>query len=132
MADDVLLPTTGTGTANVTVGADERSINGTNVKVQRVVVDGGTAFATGHVQISSTAATLIAARETRKRVVITNYQTVPIYVGPATVTTTNGFRLDPGASLVLNTTALIQGITAAAYTASGEDTKVHYVETYDA
>lgn len=127
MADDVAI-TAGSGT---TVGADERTINSVSVKVQRVVVEGGTAFANGHVSISNSAATLVAARETRKTLLIVNYQTVPIYVGVATVTTSNGVRLDPGASMVFNSTALIQGITTAAYTASGEDTKVHYLETYD-
>lgn len=125
MADDVAI-TAGSGT---TIGADERTINSVAVKVQRVVVEGGTAVATAQTNISNTAATLIAARETRKRVVIVNRQTVPIYVGPATVTTANGVLLNPGDSLTLLTTALIQGITAAA--SPGGD-KVHTSEEYDA
>src|SRR5689334_18790527 len=111
MADDVAI-TAGSGT---TVGADERTINSVAVKVQRVVVEGGTAFANGHVEISNTAATIVAARETRKRVTIINFQTVPVYVGVATVTASNGVKLDPGAAITLDTTALIQGITSAAY-----------------
>jgi hypothetical protein len=47
------------------------------------------------------------------------------------VTTSTGIRLDPGASIDLPTTKLIQGITAAAYTAAGEDDKTHYVEFHD-
>ena len=126
MADNVTLPGTG-----AVVGTDERSIAATNVQVQRVNEQAGTAYATGHVQISSTAATLVAARETRKTVTVINRQTVPIYVGPATVTTSTGILLNTGDSYTFRTTALIQAITSAAYTASGEDTKVHYEESYD-
>lgn len=128
MADNVAI-TAGSGT---TIGTDERTINSASVQVQRVVEQGSTTIANAHVQISNTAATIAAARDTRKRLVIVNYQTVPIYVGISTVTTSTGFRLDPGASLTLYTTALVQGITSAAYTAAGEDDKVHYVEEYDA
>lgn len=127
MADNVSI-TAGSGTV---IGTDERSINSTNVQVQRVTDQGGTAYATGHVQISNTAATIAAARETRKSITVINRQTVPIYVGPATVTTSNGILLNPGDSYTFENTALIQGITSAAYTASGEDTKVHYAEDYD-
>jgi hypothetical protein len=125
MADDVAI-TAGSGT---TVGADERTINSVAVKVQRVVVEGGTAMANGQVNISSTAATLLAARETRKHVMFVNRQVEPVYIGIATVTTSNGFKLDPGDSVEFDTTALIQGITAAATLDSAQ--KVHYIETYD-
>lgn len=127
MADNVAI-TAGSGT---TVGTDERSINSINVHVQRVIDQGGTAIANGHVTVTNSATTIAAARDTRKRLVIVNYQTVPIYIGISTVTTSNGIRLDTGASITISTTALVQGITAAAYTASGEDTKVHYTEEYD-
>jgi len=127
MADNVAI-TAGSGT---TIGTDERSINSTNVQVQRVVDQGSSNIANGHVAVTNTATTIIAARDTRKRAVIVNYQTVSIYIGVSTVTTSNGFRLDPGASITLYTTVLIQGITAAAYTAAGEDDKTHYVEEYD-
>lgn len=127
MADNVAI-TAGSGT---TVATDERSINSTTVHVQRTDDIGASAWATGHVTVTNTATTIISARETRKRFTIVNYQTVPIYIGPATVTTSNGFRLDPGASFSETSTVLIQGITAAAYTAAGEDDKVHYSEDYD-
>lgn len=128
MADNVAI-TAGSGT---TIGTDERTINSTAVQVQRVVDQGSTTIANAHVAVTNSATSIAAARDTRKRVVIINYQTVPIYVGAATVTTSAGFRLDPGASLTLYTTAAVQGITSAAYTAVGEDDKVHYVEEYDA
>lgn len=120
--------TAGSGT---TIATDERTIASTAVQLQRITADGGSAFTTGHVTITNTATTLIAAKETRKYATVVNYQTVPIYVGPATVTTSNGIRLDPGAAMDFHTTALIQGITSASYTAAGEDDKVHYAEFHD-
>jgi len=127
MADDIAV-TPGTGK---TILADERTLNSVTGLVQRIVDQGGTDFTTGHVTVTSTATTIIAARETRKFATVMNYQTVPIYVGPATVTTSTGIRLDPGSSMDFHTTKLIQGITAAAYTAAGEDDKTHYAEFHD-
>jgi hypothetical protein len=126
MADDVAV-TAGSGT---TIGADERTINSVAVKVQRVVVEGGTAFATGQVSISNTAVSLLAARETRKHVIFVNRQLEAVYIGPATVTTANGLQLDPGDSIEFDTTALIQGITSAATVDATRE--VHYLESYDA
>lgn len=122
MGDDVSI-TQGSGTV---VGADERTINAVAVKVQRVIDQGGTAFATGQVAPTNAAATLLAARETRKSATFTNFGTVDVYVGPATVTTANGHKVEPGGSLTLETTALVQAITAAG---TGS---IHYVESYDA
>lgn len=127
IADNVAV-TAGAGT---NIATDERTIAATTVHIQRVTPEGGTGFTTAHATVSSTAATIIAAKETRKFATIINYQTVPIYVGPATVTTTSGLRLDPGMSMDFYTTALIQGITAAAYTPAGEDDKVHYCDFHD-
>lgn len=124
MADNVAV-TAGSGT---TVGTDERTINSVAVQVQRVDEQGSTAIASAQTNVTNSAATLIAARDTRKRVVIVNRQAAAIFVGPATVSTSNGFQIDPGASLTLYTTALIQGITAAA---SGGSEKTHTMEEYD-
>lgn len=124
MPDNVAI-TAGTGT---TVGTDERTIATVAVQVQRVNEQGSTAIARAQTNISNTAATLVAARETRKRVIIVNRQTVAIFIGEATVTTANGFQVDPGASVTLLTTALIQAITAAA-SPSGD--RVHTLEEYD-
>ncbi len=123
MADNVAI-TAGSGP---TVATDERTINSTAVHIQRVIPIGQSALANGHVTVTNSATTIHAATETREWITIVNYQTVPIYVGGATVTTSNGFRLDPGASLTLQTTAEVQGITSAAYTAAGEDDKTHYI-----
>lgn len=123
MADNVAI-TAGSGT---TIATDERTINSTAVQVQRVSPLGGSSIANAHVTVTNSATTIKAATDTQHCVTIVNYQTVPIYVGGATVTTSNGFRLDPGASLTLHTTAEVQGITSAAYTAAGEDDKTHVI-----
>lgn len=125
MADNVLV-TAGSGT---TISTDERTINAVAVQVQRVDEQGSTSLANAQTNISNAAATLVAARDTRKRVVIVNRQTVPVYLGIATVTTATGFLLNPGDSLTLHTTALVQGITSAASPAAD---KVHTFEEYDA
>ena len=123
MADNVSV-TAGSGT---TIATDERTINSVAVQVQRNVPLGSSTLANGHVTVTNTATEIRAATDTQHCVTIVNYQTVPIYVGAATVTTTSGFRLDPGASVTLHTTAAVQGITSAAYTAAGEDDKTHYI-----
>lgn len=109
------------------IGADERSINSANVKVQRVVSEGGTAFATGQVTPTTTAATLLAARETRKSVMFYNNGQATVFIGPATVTTGNGFPLLPGMAATFNTTALLQCIIATGTATS----YVAYAESYD-
>lgn len=127
MADNVSI-TAGSGTV---VGTDERTINSTSVQVQRVDEQGSTTLANAHVDVTNSATTIAAARETRKRLVIVNYQNVAIYVGLTSPTTSTGLMVPPGGSLTLYTTAAVQGITAASHTASGEDEKVHYLEEYD-
>jgi len=124
MADNVAI-TSGSGT---NVGTDERTINSVVVHIQRVNDIGSSAIANGQVNISNTAATLLAARETRKRVTFVNRMPVPVFIGVATVTAANGFQLDAGAAITLHTTALIQGITSAA---TAGTVYVHYIEEYD-
>lgn len=122
MADDVAI-TAGSGT---TIAADERTINAVAVKIQRVGEIGSSAVAIARVTPTTTAATLIAARETRKRLIITNNSNVTVYVGPATVTTANGYPIPVGYTLVLYTTALVQAIVAS--TAAAD---VAVTEEYD-
>ena len=93
---------------------------------------GSSTLANAHVTVTNSATEIRAATETQQRTVIVNYQTVSVYVGAATVTTSTGFRLDPGASLTLHTAAAVQGITSAAYTAAGEDDKVHVISEVSA
>lgn len=124
MADNVDI-TPGSG---ATVGTDERVIAGNTVQVQRMDEQGSTSISTSQVTPTTTAATLIAKRDTRKRVIITNNGSVDVYVGPATVTTANGFKIPPGYTLTLRTIALIQAIIASG-TMVGS---VHITEEFDA
>jgi hypothetical protein len=123
LADNVAI-TAGSGT---TVGTDERTINSVAVQVQRVDEQGSTAIGTSQVTPTTTAATLIAARDTRKRLVLTNKGNVDCYIGPATVTTSNGIILEVGYTRTLYTTALVQAIIASG-TMTGA---VHVLEEYD-
>lgn len=122
MADDVQI-TAGSGTR---ISTDERTINSQTVHIQRVGEIGASGVATGQVAPTTTAATLLAARETRKSVTFVNHGTVDVYIGPATVTTSNGLKLPPGAAVSFSTTALLQAITSSGTGA------IHYEETYDA
>ena len=126
MADNVAV-TAGAGT---NIATDERTIAATTVHVQRVGEIGSATGADGQVTISSTSADIAAARDTLKRIVIVNRQTVAVFVNPGGTATTSDFRLEPGDGMTLNTTVAIRAITSAAYTASG-DAKVHYIEEYD-
>lgn len=126
MADNVAV-TAGSGT---NIATDERTIAATTVHIQRVGEIGSGTGADGQTTISNSSTAIAAARDTRKRIVIVNRQTVPIFVAPAGTATTADFRMEPGDTLTLYTTVAVNAITAAAYTASG-DAKVHYLEEYD-
>lgn len=121
MADNVAI-TAGSGT---TVGTDERTIAAVAVHVQRTDEQGGSSIANGQAAPTTTAANIVAARDTRKRLVLVNHGSVDVYVGIATVTAANGVKIPPGASLTIHTTAAVQGITAAG---TGS---IHFVEEYD-
>lgn len=87
---------------------------------------GAASMANGQVALSTTAATLVAARATRRRVIIRNtHASINIYVGIATVTSSNGMLIPPGAELTLETTALVQGIAASGSPVAS------YIEEYD-
>lgn len=128
MADTVSI-TAGSGTV---ISTDERTISTVAQHVQRVVPLGGSTIVNAHVTISNTAANIRAATETAWATTILNGQTVPVYIGAATVTVAAGFRLDPGASITLHTTAAIEGITAAAYTAAGTEDQVMVISEVSA
>lgn len=123
MADDVSI-TAGAGTK---IAADERTINAQTVFVQRVGEIGSSALANGQVVPTTSAATLVAARETRKRLILENIGNCDVYVGIASVTTANGLKMPPGSSLTLYTTALIQSIIATGATGAN----MAYIEEYD-
>ena len=125
MADNVAV-TPGSGT---NIATDERTIAATTVHVQRVVDSGTQNIAAAQVTVTNSSTQIAAARDTRKRIIIINYQTVPVFIEQTTATTSD-LRLNPGDSITLCFTGEIDGITSAAYTASG-DAKVHYIEEYD-
>lgn len=123
MPDNVAI-TAGSGT---TIGTDERTIASTAVQIQRVYDMGGSSGSAGQTAVTNTSTTIKAADETRKRIVLLNLQSVPVYLDPSGGTaTTSMFRLDPGASVTLYVASAITGITSAAYTAASDD-KVHWI-----
>lgn len=123
MSDNVAI-TAGAGTA---VAADERTIAATTVYVQRVDEIGSVVLSNSQVVPTTSAATLIAARDTRKRLIIQNVGGCNVYVGQATVTTANGFLIPPGATLTLYTTALVQAIIPT----GGANANCAIIEEYD-
>lgn len=129
MADNVSI-TAGSGTS---IGTDERTVNSVAVQVQRVDEQGATALAVDQLTPTSTATTAtIAARDTRKRLVLVNQGTVDLYIsdratnaGTPATTTAKSIKVSPGASLTLNAQAAVYVFTAST---SGT---LHYVEEYD-
>ncbi len=109
------------------VSTDQRTIGGDTQEVQRVNDIGGSALASGRANVTTTAGAAIAARDTRKRVVLLALPTNTdiIDVGDSGVSSGSGFPLYPGASLTLHTTAAI-------YADAASGTQVlAYVEEYD-
>ena len=107
------------------VATDERTIGGSTVHVQRVNDTGGTSIASGQASVGTSATSIAAARDTRKSIVVTNFGTADIYVGPSGVSTSSGHKVEVGGSISLATTAQVFGVSASA----GQS--VHYVEIYD-
>ena len=70
--------------------------------------------ASGQVTAGGSAATLVAARETRRNVLVRNLDAaLSVHVGPATVTTSNGMLLAAGDSILLPLAGLLQVIAAS-------------------
>lgn len=87
---------------------------------------GAANVASGQVATSTTAATLIAARATRRSFTVINHDAaINVFIGPATVTAGNGFLVKPGTSATIETTALVQVIAASATPTVG------FIEWYD-
>ena len=84
-------------------------------------------IATNQVSITSAATAIVAARATRRSVLIINHGTTDVYIGGAAVTTSTGILLagTEGAAIGIGTTAAVYGIVA-----SGSQT-VSYIEIYD-
>lgn len=124
MPDNVAI-TPGSG---ATIAASSRSVNGVLVEIQRISEMGSAKVYSSQANVTNSAGTLVAARDDRKNVVVENRQAQAIYVGPATVTTATGFRIDPGDRFTFHTEALLQAITANASVATE---KTHVLETAD-
>ncbi len=125
MADDIEV-TEGSG---VFVAADEKSIGGNTVKIQRVVELGGTSFAANDVSVTTTSGEVVAARETRQSLTIlaSPDNTDDIYVGASGVnaaTPADGFRLIPGAAIDIPTTAAVHADAVSGTQA------IYYLETW--
>ena len=91
---------------------------------------GSVSVAASQVTVTNTSTVLAAARERRKRLILYNKQPVDVYIEGGTATTLKAV-LPAGASITLYTVSAVEGITSAAYTATG-DYKVHVIEEYDA
>lgn len=102
------------GTAIVgKVGIDQTTPGTTNaVSVQSA--KGAANLSTPQITTSTTAATLVVARPTRRSVLIRNLDTtITVYVGPATVTSSNGFPIRAGEAIPFSWVGLIQVIAAS-------------------
>lgn len=87
---------------------------------------GAANIATGQVATSTTAATFVIARATRRSATLKNTDaSITVYIGPATVTSSNGMPLKAGESISVDWVGLIQVIAA-----SGTPT-VAYVDVWD-
>ncbi len=127
MADN---PTVDNGAlTDYAVATDERTIDTVAVHVQRTAPHGAPNLTAGQVTVTNSSTAIVAADDNRAFVTIVNRQTVAVWIDDATATT-GAFRLDPGDSITLFTSAVLNGITSAAYSASG-DAKVHYIAVHD-
>lgn len=157
--DNVTLPVTGTGTADVKAATREVTYSGdagVDVQVVGIAVFAGSddaktvtdvaktaaggfptsemgtgTNAASQVTITNSSTTVIAAREGRRGVLVLNKQTVAVSIDASggTAVYATHFVLDPGASIFLPVTNAVTGITSAAYSASG-DANLHLVELF--
>lgn len=116
MADNVAI-TAGSGT---TVATDDRPIG----HVQRVTDTGSTAIAASSDTSVTTSAESIAARDTRKSIVIyaASANTQNVLIG---ATGAENFPMGPGSALTLNTTA------AVFYKSVSGTQTIYWIEEYD-
>jgi hypothetical protein len=121
MADNIPI-TPGSG---ATVATDERTIALTTVHVQRVTEQGSTQIAAGSDTTVTTTAESIAARETRKRIVLRcpSSNSADVLVGASGA---ESFPIEAGGALTLYTTA------AVSYKAASGTQAIYWIEEYDA
>ena len=127
------------GTYSDLVIVNETVANGVrqSARLVKVVDDSGAAvgpatnkgapsFANNQVTAGAASAQVVAARATRRAVLVRNTDAAnSAYVGGGTVTSLNGFPLKAGESITIETTAAVNAIRATA------DVVLAYLETYD-
>lgn len=87
---------------------------------------GASEYANGQVTAGAASGQLVAARSTRRSVLIRNLDSSnSVYIGRGTVTSSNGMLLKAGESVSIDTTAAINCIRATG------DVVIAYLETYD-
>lgn len=97
-----------------------------NIGKVTTIPTGSPNYANGQVATSTTSATLLAARSTRRSVTFKNLDgSITIYIGSGTVTSGNGYPLLAGQTITLTITTLINAIAA-----SGTPS-IAYIEEYD-
>lgn len=112
------LPVSLASNINVNVSA------GSNVGISTFT--GAANMFNGQIAATTTPATLVAARATRRSVTIRNINTsISVYVGLATVSSSNGMLLRAGDSISVDYVGLIQVV------AGSNSPNVSFLETYD-
>lgn len=109
------------GTFEVVVGPDTVElqavvlVDSTGAEISAVSSNRGAAnLAISNGTASTSAATLVVARPTRRSMLIRNLDpTITVYVGPATVTAANGFPILAGENLPFTWVGLFQIIAAS-------------------
>ena len=83
--------------------------------MRRVLPHGSETLATNQVSIAATSTLIAAANTKRRALLIVNHGTTDVYIGSATVTTSDGILLTgtKGASLSIPGTMAIYGIVAS-------------------
>lgn len=97
-----------------------------NIGKVTTIPTGAPTYANGQVATSTTSATLLAARSTRRYVLFKNIDaSIVQYIGSGTVTSSNGYKLAAGEEVRLEITTQINAIAA-----SGSPS-IAYIECYD-
>lgn len=118
----------GTATGNVGVGVILLGSGGGTASLGTVTVvpRGAPTLNAAQASLSTTSGVVVAANATRRSVTIQNMDaTITIYVGAGTVSAANGFRLIPGQSVSIDTTAAVNGIAVSGTPTAG------YIQTAD-
>lgn len=98
----------------------------TNIGKVTPISTGAPTYANGQVATSTSSATLLAARSTRRYVLFKNIDaSIVQYIGSGTVTSSNGYKLAAGEEVRLEITTVINAIAA-----SGTPS-IAYIECYD-